>query len=786
MMKNTPKVLRACGQTLMLGLLVTALAAGCKKASGGSGSSSAAPVGNVAAPPGGNLLKSSNFDDGKSLPWMASFTAPAAGNAAVENGAYCLTIENAGTNRWDAQVRHREMTIQQGHTYTVQFRAWASKETKAYPKVGMAGPPYQEYFGKVITIGTTPQVYQAKFEVGKPDDPTAEFAFHLGGGLAKGGTPLQVCFDDMFLTDPQFTPPPPEEVAEAPNVRVNQVGYLPGLAKIATVKTEATSPLPFEVVDASGKSVLKGETTVFGNDQYSGDHVHQADFSELKTPGKGYVVKVGSDSSDPFDIDKGLYAQMKYDALNYFYQNRSGIEIKMPFAKDKQWTRPAGHKPDMASCTPESTLKKTGWDLNLKCDYKLDVTGGWYDAGDHGKYVVNGGISLWTMLNQYERAKAAGKVADFGDKKLNIPESGNGVADILDEARWQMEFMLRMQVPDGKPLAGMVHHKMHDEAWTALGLPPHEDQMPRFLRPPSTAATLNLAANGAQCARIWANIDRKFSQRCLAAAEKAWAAAQKNPKVFAPSGDNQDGGGPYDDTYVQDEFYWAAAELFATTGKGTYKSAMTSNPHHTQFKSGGGTESLMTWQVTDALGAITLATVKKDEAQRKRIVEIADKYLDAASKGGYRPPFLPNGAEYPWGSNSFVLNNMVVLGLAHEYTKDDKYLNGVVDGLDYILGRNGMGQSYVTGWGERPLLHPHHRFWAKQISDAFPSAPPGAVSGGPNSGLQDPYVQAAGLKGCEPQKCFLDHIEAWSTNEITINWNAPLAWALAYLDEKSK
>ena len=127
---------------------------------------------------------------------------------------------------------------------------------------------------------------------------------------------------------------------------------------------------------------------------------------------------------------------------------------------------------------------------------------------------------------------------------------------------------------------------------------------------------------------------------------------------------------------------------------------------------------------------------------------------------------------------------MIVMALAFDFTREPKYLEGVNEGMNYLLGRNPLDQSYVTGYGERPLEHPHHRFWAHQINAAFPPPPPGAVSGGPNSGLQDPYVQAAGLAGCAPAKCFVDNIEAWSANEITINWNAPLAWAAAFLDEK--
>lgn len=750
----------------------------------------AAPVaaGEVPPPPGGNLFKASTFDDGKSLPWMSIFSAPAEGESLVRDGAYCLDIRAAGTNRWDVQFRHREMTLQQGHEYTLQFRAWATGETKAYPKVGMSGPPYEESFGQLISLTTVPQVYQAKFKHTGADDPTAEFAMHIGGGLARAKLPFSVCVDDIYLTDEQYTPPPKEDEIALPGVRVNQQGYLPKRAKFATVVTDADQPLTWELVDAAGAVLASGQTTVKGEDVSSGDKLHWIDFSSYQTPGKGLVLKVGNEKSDPFEISANIYDQLRYDALAFFYHQRSGIEIKMPYAREERWARPAGHPEDKATCAPEAVLDKAGWPKGSACTYTLDVSKGWYDAGDHGKYVVNGGISVWTLMNQYERAKhLKGDEKALADRKLNIPESGNGVPDILDEARWQMEFMLAMQVPDGQPLAGMVHHKMHDAAWTALGLAPHEDTQKRFLRPPSTAATLNVAATAAQCARIWKGIDAKFSKQCLTAAEKAWAAAEKNPELYAPV-DTNDGGGPYDDNQVKDDFYWAAAELYITTGKKAYKDYIEASEYNKKFKAEGDTESLMSWADTDALGVISLATVpsglgkSEREAQKARLVAVADKYL-AHTAAGYRLPFKAKGDGYPWGSNSFVVNNMMVLGLAYDFTNDEKYLDGVVEGMDYLLGRNAMGKSYVTGYGERPLENPHHRFWAKQVNDKYPSAPPGIVSGGPNSGLQDPYVKAAGLKGCKPQKCFIDHIEAWSANEITINWNAPFAWVAGFLAE---
>jgi endoglucanase len=356
-----------------------------------------------------------------------------------------------------------------------------------------------------------------------------------------------------------------------------------------------------------------------------------------------------------------------------------------------------------------------------------------------------------------------------------------------------MEFLLRMQVPAGKPMAGMVHHKIHDTEWTALGMGPHESTMKRDLRPVSTAATLNLAATAAQAARLFKTFDPAFADRCLKAAETAYAAAKKNPNILATAADTK-GGGPYDDANIKDEFYWAAAELWITTGKAPYKADVESSPVDKTIDVGGdGSPTAMTWQLVSTLGKISMAVglpktaVKERDGYRKQITDTADVFQKLNEKQGYKFPFgADKSGKYPWGSNSFVINNAMVLALAYDFTKEAKYRDAVVSGLDYLFGRNAMAQSYATGWGERPLVNPHHRFWAHQANSKYPMAPPGILSGGPNSGLEDPYVKAAGLTGCKPQKCFIDHSEAWSANEITINWNAPFMWTLAWTDEQSK
>ena len=127
------------------------------------------------------------------------------------------------------------------------------------------------------------------------------------------------------------------------------------------------------------------------------------------------------------------------------------------------------------------------------------------------------------------------------------------------------------------------------------------------------------------------------------------------------------------------------------------------------------------------------------------------------------------------------------MAYAYDLTGDTAYLDGAYGAMDYIMGRNPLDISYVTGYGTHTVENPHHRWWSKQVDEAFPSAPNGVLSGGPNSGLQDPWVKGLGWEAGEmaPQLCYVDHIEAWSTNECTINWNAPLAWVAGFMTNEA-
>lgn len=593
-------------------------------------------------------------------------------------------------------------------------------------------------------------------------------------------------------------------------IRLNQTGFEAQGPKRAILADPSKTPLDWVLLNADGAAIAKGKTVVFGDDKASGEHVHQIDLSAFRKAGEGYRLKVGAAESRAFTINAKPDGRLTRAAMSFFYQQRASVPIEAQYVERPDLARPAGHAHDKATCFDQADERGQVWP---GCDYTLDASRGWYDAGDHGKYVVNGGISAWTLLNAWERAavlKRPAALAAFGDRALALPEAGNGVPDVLDEVRFQLDFLLAMQVPEGKTLqvpvgdqrpgdgklvltainaSGMAHQKLADRYWTGLPTAPAEDKQVRYLYYPTTGATLNLAAVAAQAARLWKDIDPAFSAKCLDAARRAFAAAQRHPDIYAIGPFTGSGG--YGDGDLTDEFYWAAAELYATTGEATYETALRASPLFLASPTEGTRPTGdIGWNSVGALGTITLALVpsglKPAETAKARanLVATAGKHLSDDVSQGYALPYAAPG--YPWGSNSSVLNRALVLGLAHDFTGEAAYRYGAVDAMDYVLGRNPLDQSYVTGFGARPMRHPHHRFWAKQADPAYPTPPAGVVSGGPNStNMSDPV--ASEMKGkCRPQTCWVDDYRSFTQNEVAINWNAPLVWVSAFLDDTAR
>ncbi len=730
---------------------------------------------------GANLLANPSFDGASLRPWNVNIASASIGHTTRAGGELCLELEHAAPRRSDVILRQSPLTLQAGHRYQVRFRAHAAAPTRLRVRVGKMGALDSQIWSSIATAETAAATLAASFTA-PADEDNAELTFELGGDL-QGAAAATVCLDDVELNDPQFEPPRERAAAAPPRVRVNQVGYLPSSAKIATLPAETSAPLDWQLLDRAGRVVAVGRSRPFGEDAAAGELVHQIDFSAVTAAGNGYRLRVGNDESPPFAIGAGIYHRMKYDALAFFYLQRSGVPIEMPYAGSEAYVRPPGHPGDKSvACAPEAP-----------CSYRLDVSGGWYDAGDHGKYVVDSGFAVWMLQNQYETLSRFGKTArDFADGTMNIPERKNRKPDLLDEARFNLEFMLRMQVPPGQPHAGMAHLKVHDNRWTPIPTLPDQDTTPRYLRPPTTAATLNLAGAAAQAARIWRTLDPAFAARCLTAAETAFAAALANPKMMSER--ETPGGGTYADGGLDDELYWAAAELYITTGKPTYKAEL----DRSRFASNGGSDGasvtelqLMNWDHVAGLGMLSLlvapSSLPESETAtlRLRIAAAADRLRGFIDRRGYRMP-LSSDRVYVWGSNVGVLDAGIVLAMNHYLTHDPLSARAALDCLDYLLGRNPLAQSYVSGYGARAMRNPHHRIWAHLKNASLPEAPAGAIAGGPNSMMQDPYIRALGKTGCPPQTCYVDNTDSYSTNEVAINWNASLAWLAAFADDLAR
>ena len=724
---------------------------------------------------GPELVPGGGFD-GTTQPWFVTQDMVAANT----EGQLCVEVPGGTSTAWSSIIGVDGVPIVKGEDYDFSFTAVAVSPTPVVIRALVQQPvsPWDATFEGNPSLGGDETEFSYTFN-STMDLPAAQVVFQVGGA----DQPWSLCIDDVSIHagDPAeaFVP------ETGTRVRVNQVGYLSTGPKRATLMTDAAAAVAWTLRSEAGDTVATGQSEPRGDDSGAGGAVHVIDFGSAAETGTGFTLEADGDTSHPFAIGTGLYDQLRYDSLKYFHLVRSGIAIDEP-----GYEREAGHL-DVAPNLGDSAVgcqAPQPFMQNWTCDYELDVTGGWYDAGDHGKYVVNGGIAVYQLMSAFERTTTASTVTEgaFDDGSLGIPESSNGVPDLLDEARWELEWMLRMQVPAGEELAGMVHHKVQDDSWTGLPLLPADDPKPRQLHRPSTAATLNLAAVAAQGARLFAEYDPAFSEELLAASRIAWDAAKTNPRLLAPASDGQNGGGPYDDDDVADEFYWAAAELYLTTGEPVFESAVLDDPLHTGdiYRVAG-----FDWGHVAALARMDLASVHSDLPDREQVVDsvvaLATKYVDAQQTQNFGQPYAPISG-YGWGSNSSILNNMVVMATAYDLSRDARFSYAVVEGMDYILGRNAMNNSYVTGYGTTYSQNQHSRWFAHQLDADLPSPPPGTLAGGPNRSIQDPLAQQTFTTGCADQLCYLDDIQSWSTNEMTVNWNSALAWVASFVADQGE
>lgn len=543
---------------------------------------------------------------------------------------------------------------------------------------------------------------------------------------------------------------------------MNQLGYAPEAEKQVVYPGSDANGL--EVRDMNGKTVLKLDAPMVYEWDYSGEEVQTFDISAVKTPGTYRLFRGGEYVGTPIVVGKNVYADLVKASLKWFYYQRSSMALEPQYAG--KWARAAGHMDDHVIIY--GTDKVTG---GKGAGKTIKSARGWYDAGDYGKYIVNSGITVWTLLEIYENFP---KYAD--SLTWNIPREFPKYPELLEEVRYNLDWMLTMQDKDGG-----VYHKVSTLRFSGSVLP-ENDKDARYAIIKNLTATLDFAGVMAQASVVYRNIDKAYADKMLKAAEKAYAWAKKNPTAFYKQpADVQTGSYAPGNEDGKDEFRWAAAELFRATKKKNYQDDLKGNA----FTANGAW-----WGDLNMLAAIRVALDSADfepglvAAAKKVVLNEANNLRAVGDTSAYRLPAFP--WSWNWGSNSAMANNGMVLVHAYLLTGDRSYVDGAQQCLDYLLGKNPMDITYVTGFGYRSPRNPHHR---PSESDMVDDPVPGMLVGGPHLGKQDINLDGKENWKCpnyaaadKPALAYLDNRCSYATNEVAINWNAPLAYLAAALE----
>ena len=544
-------------------------------------------------------------------------------------------------------------------------------------------------------------------------------------------------------------------------IKVNQLGYYTNAPKIAVV-TGSTDAQTFYVTSTNVRDTLFiGKLSEEKQSANSSTKTKIADFSSLQKKGTFVVFIPGVGHSYVFDIADNVNHPAAVAGIKGYYYQRVSMPLEEKYAG--KWHRSAGH-PDTAVFIHPSAASK-----QRPTGTKISTPGGWYDAGDYNKYIVNSGITMGTMLSAYEDFSKY-----FDTLKTNIPESNDAVPDLLNELIYNLRWMIAMQDPND----GGVYNKCTNAAFDGM-IMPGVTTAPRYVVQKGVAATLDLAAVAAQASRILQKFQKQLpglADSCLKASIKAWQWAEKNPameydqnainKLFEPKITT----GAYGDKTFSDEWTWAAAELFVTTKNKSYYDVFAKHKKDSL--------SLPSWSSVEMLGDYTLlrfrnklpAFAQKDAQQiKQQLVQMADKYISNVPASAFLTVMGQTPKDFKWGSNSDAANQAIVLINAYFLTKDKKYIDNALTNLDYLLGRNATGYSFLSGVGSKSIMHPHHR---QSVSDGVTDPVPGLLSGGPNPGKQDKCQ----YEFSEPETTFSDLDCSYASNEIAINWNAPFVY----------
>lgn len=550
----------------------------------------------------------------------------------------------------------------------------------------------------------------------------------------------------------------PLETKVSADIRVNQLGYFPDETKKAVI-TGLSDANDFSIVEIkSNQKVFQGELSVEIKTTFSDKTVRHADFSTFRNEGEFCVFVKGLGCSPPFGISNGIIKELGKASLKAFYFQRASTDLPEQYAGI--WVRNAGHPDDRIFVHASAANSERQENEVISAPF------GWYDAGDYNKYIVNSGITMGTLLSLFEDFPEFSKNLD-----MEIPESDNEIPDILDELFWNLKWMSAMQDPDDRG----VYHKLTTADFEGMVLPEYAVNK-RYVVAKSTAAALDFAAVMAQAARVFKDFYPNLEKEYLNAAELAWNWALENPEVYYKQNEMNNqfspaiNTGAYGDNQLKDEWIWAAAELYIST----------QNPDYLKKIEIPKEFELPSWSKVSWLGYYSLIR-KQDElpnlqkslldAIKRTLINQAGQYVDFATNNAYLTSMGSSEKDYVWGSNSVASNQGIALVQAYKLTGEEKYLETAIGNINYILGKNATGYSYVTGFGFQTPMRPHHR-----LAEAEPEkAPlPGFMVGGPNPSQQDACNYTSNL----PDESFVDEACSYASNEIAINWNAAFAYLI--------
>jgi len=534
-------------------------------------------------------------------------------------------------------------------------------------------------------------------------------------------------------------------------VMVDQVGYRPGDEKHAVVRGGADS---FTVVDAdSGSEVASGELSESTSDGVSGDTVRDASFDDLSQSGR-YVVRAGDLESVPFAVDEGAWGQTLAEVGRRFTLRRANTRLQDPVTGlDLE----PGHPQDR-----EARLY-FGDEFHDEGE-RIDVHGGWYDAGDYGKYVPPAAVTVAQLLLAYELNSDTFEVGQFAmPEGVSEAEREAGLPDLLAEAKFELEWFERMQRPDGA-----LYHKVSGTQWPGM-VRPAADTQTRYVFGLSTYGTAMGAGAFAMAARVFREFDAAFADRMLENARSAFGYLRENPTPRFRSDEGQnDGSGAYRKDSDGAERFWAAAELLKTTGESSYADYVDSEVA-TQMSLGA---RHIGWGNANLLGKWAYYTTDAGsddhtETIAETLTETADEFVARVEGQAYNISLSTN--EFFWGSNAAALGNGFLLVLADEVAGNGDYRRAARDQLHYVLGRSPTNRGYVTGAGERAPQNPHSRVAASTGINV-----PGNVVGGPNHNGGDPELEAyLSNQNPAPAKAYLDVQGSWASNEPALDYAAP-------------